>query len=302
MSDNYRPVPAIDCPWCGKSISVWQGKAGPNVLVRWVQGQRRPMEALPDDVAAEVRSTGALADLELPGSFRITGWCPAGHTTEARCACVDGVWTDTDYSETQQLADEATERRRIELLRRSWSRRKYPYVGDDAAADVATPPGRRVLRRHDLNEFLAEHAADVDEPFTFVVVDGVLRVAPRRSEHVACSGHQPVEAAGEITFEADDDGRWRVSEVTNHSTGFCPESSCFDAIEDALWVPGIEHPGRFTTAFEFRRCPACGEPNLVKDEYYGCAACDTPLPLTWNLGTSAPTVSEKDASSPSTDP
>jgi hypothetical protein len=68
--------------------------------------------------------------------------------------------------------------------------------------------------------------------------------------------------------------------------GYCPESSCCDAVEDALWLAGIEHPGGFTSAFELRRCPGCGERNLVKDEYYVCAACDPP---SRRPGTSAPT-------------
>lgn len=301
MFDDYEPVPAIDCPWCGQLIRLWQGKDGPNVLVRWIQGQRRPVEGLPPESASEVRPAGALDDLELPASFAITGWCPSDHRTEARCSCVDGVWTDSDLSETQRLADEATERARVDLLRRSWSRRKYQYVGDGAEAAATTPPGRQIMRRRDLDEFLSERIDEVEEPFTYVVVDGVLRVAARRSEHVACAGHGPVEAAGEISFERDDDGRWRVSEVSNQSAGYCPESSCFDAVDHALSLPGIEHPGGFTSAFEFRRCPGCGERNLVKDDYYACGACDTPLPDSWNFGADAPTVDGGDGPSASTD-
>ncbi|CAM5508234.1 hypothetical protein STANM309S_03657 [Streptomyces tanashiensis] len=54
-------------------------------------------------------------------------------------------------------------------------------------------------------------AAELTEPFTFVVgTDGILRLAPRRSEHVACAGGAMVLSAGEIGFvrEADRiDGR-----------------------------------------------------------------------------------------------
>lgn len=40
-------------------------------------------------------------------------------------------------------------------------------------------PGHAVLTR--------ENITGVDEPFTFVIdLDGTLRLAPRRSEHVAC--------------------------------------------------------------------------------------------------------------------
>jgi hypothetical protein len=84
--------------------------------------------------------------------------------------------------------------------------------------------------------------------------------------------------------------------------GYCPESSCCDAVEDALWLAGIEHPGGFTSAFELRRCPGCGERNLVKDEYYVCAACDPPLPQTWNFGADAPSVNDGDGAPTSSDP
>ena len=60
------------------------------------------------------------------------------------------------------------------------------------------------------------------EPFTFVVdLEGVLRLAPRRSEHVACAGGRPVLSAGEVSFERGPDG-WEVTSATNQSTGYCP--------------------------------------------------------------------------------
>jgi hypothetical protein len=61
------------------------------------------------------------------------------------------------------------------------------------------------------------------ESFTFVIdLGGALRLAPRRGEHVACADGAPVLSAGEITFLRDQD-RWTVSEVSNPSTGCCPD-------------------------------------------------------------------------------
>jgi hypothetical protein len=123
-------------------------------------------------------------------------------------------------------------------------------------------------------------SADIDrmapdgEPFTYVVdLDGTLRVAPRRSEHVACAGGRPVLAAGEIAFERPDGG-WEVAEVSNQSTGYCPDPVSWPEVARALDRAGIAHPDGFTATFVFRHCPGCGELNVVKDEYYVCAFCD----------------------------
>jgi hypothetical protein len=72
----------------------------------------------------------------------------------------------------------------------------------------------------------------------------------------------------------------RPYHVTNLSTGYCPEPSCWPAVAEALDVAMIRHDGSFTEAFHFRRCPACGERNVLKD---GAIACDADLPLRWNL-------------------
>jgi len=118
---------------------------------------------------------------------------------------------------------------------------------------------------------------------TFVVdLGGHLRLADRRSEHVACAGGQPVLSAGEITFMLEDDGV-RVTSVTNQSTGYCPAPSSWTHVGEALRRIGVEDPGGFTTEFIFRRCPACRELNLVKDAWFVCALCEADLPPTWNV-------------------
>ncbi|GAA3760002.1 hypothetical protein [Micromonospora maritima] len=126
-------------------------------------------------------------------------------------------------------------------------------------------------------------ATELDEPATFVVdLRGTLRVAPRQSEHVACAAGQDVLAAGEITFAASNTG-YVVQAVSNQSTGYCPDPDCWPAVAAALDRLGIPHPGGFTAALTFRRCTACGQRNIVRDDDFACALCDGALPPHWNF-------------------
>src|SRR5262249_42562865 len=103
---------------------------------------------------------------------------------------------------------------------------------------------------------------ELAEPFTYVVdASGGLRLAPRRSEHVVCAGGEAVLGAGEIAFTRTADG-WRVDEISNQSTGYCPAPGCWPAVAAALDRAGIPRPDAFTHPIVFRRCPACGERNL----------------------------------------
>jgi hypothetical protein len=107
---------------------------------------------------------------------------------------------------------------------------------------------------------------------TFVVDEqGNILVADRRCEHISCSGGHPVLAAGEMSFLVSDSGL-EVVEVSNQSTGFCPEPESWPVVASALDRIGIPHPGRFTQEVLFRRCPACGERNIVKDDWFVCGA------------------------------
>ncbi|MBO2454452.1 hypothetical protein J4573_45705 [Actinomadura barringtoniae] len=140
--------------------------------------------------------------------------------------------------------------------------------------------GQAIASRDDLADWLAGQAEEErTEPFTFVIdLSGMLRLAPQRSEHVACAGGEPVLSAGEITFE---DGLTvsEVSEVSNQSTGYCPDVTSWPAVAAALDRAGIEGPGAFTQPIVFRHCSQCGQRNIVKDDYYVCAACEGPLPV-----------------------
>lgn len=154
--------------------------------------------------------------------------------------------------------------------------RTYRYVGPgEIRRRVAgDPAGSPVRSPSDL---------PLDEPLTYVVtVDEILRIANRRSEHVACAGGGDVLAAGEL-IASRVAGIVRIVDVSNQSTGYCPEPACWPAVARSLDSAGIAHPGHFTIAVTFRRCNACGERNLVKDDWFECAICGAELPASWNF-------------------
>ncbi|WP_342374685.1 hypothetical protein NVS55_25485 [Myxococcus stipitatus] len=161
----------------------------------------------------------------------------------------------------------------------------YPYVGPEEIRrrSIAAPPGALILSPPDLPSWLADHPDALVEGATYVVdLRGRLRLAPRRSEHVACAGGEEVLAAGEMGFVS----QWRtptVSAVSNLSTGYRPDVSCWDAVAESLARAGLSAPSGFTTSVHFRRCPACGESTLVKEQWFVCTFCDADLPLEWNV-------------------
>lgn len=169
--------------------------------------------------------------------------------------------------------------------------RVYRYAGPREFMElVRAGRGGRVVRGPaDLTEWLAsQDPQERTEPLTYVVgTDGLLRVAPRRSEHVVCAEGGPVLAAGELTLSPDaltlSPGTGVVA-VSNQSTGYCPDPDCWPAVAAALDRAGIDRPSALTDPVVFRRCPGCGERNLVKDGFFVCALCDADLPAEWNLG------------------
>ena len=164
--------------------------------------------------------------------------------------------------------------------------RTYCYVGPREIGEAARrqPSGTRIFSLGDLHVWLAN--ADTDRMVdgtsiaTFVVaLNHELLLAPRRSEHVACASGGPVLSAGEITFGDN----FVVTEITNQSTGFCPEPESWVSVETALDRIGLAHPGRFTTEIVYRLCPTCHERNAVKDSWFYCAMCDGKLTEHWNF-------------------
>lgn len=177
---------------------------------------------------------------------------------------------------------------------------RYRYVGpaelhDQRPSAEAVTVGSSVV----LDRWLAGRGrAELDEPFTFVVThDGSLRLAPRRSEHVALAAGRDVLAAGEMMFTREAGVR-RVVEVTNQSTGYCPDPDCWTAVGRALDRLGLKHPGAFTTKLVFRRCPSCGERNIVREGDFTCALCDGVLPVHWNFAPVAGTTMREPAAKP----
>ncbi|PVC92064.1 hypothetical protein [Streptomyces sp. CS014] len=164
--------------------------------------------------------------------------------------------------------------------------RSYRYVGpaDLKAAVGPGSGGHRIGSAADFTHWIAERtASELLEPFTFVVsTDGMLRLAPRRSEHVACAGGEDVLSAGEISFIREVD-RWVVDDVSNQSTGYCPDVVSWPAVAHALDAIELGHPSRFTHHVVFRRCPGCQEHNIVREDDFVCVFCCSDLPKAWNL-------------------
>ena len=165
--------------------------------------------------------------------------------------------------------------------------RHYSYVGPPAVLEQSrdTEPGSVVRTRADLEQWLESRRsasnADGTLTATFVIdATGLLRLADQRSEHVACAQGGPVLSAGEITFDLSD---LSVPDVSNQSTGFCPEPESWSHVADALDRLDVTHPACFTIPIVFRLCPRCGERSIVKDDWYVCALCDAELPRVWNF-------------------
>ncbi|MFG3137733.1 hypothetical protein ACGFZA_16165 [Streptomyces sp. NPDC048211] len=148
--------------------------------------------------------------------------------------------------------------------------------------------GCRIGSAADFDAWIAGRlSAELAEPFTFVVgMDAALRLAPRRSEHVACAGGDMVLSAGEISFIREAD-RWTVSEVSNQSTGYCPDGSSWPEVARALDDVELGRPSGFTHEMVFRRCPDCQEHNIVREDDFVCVFCGSGLPVVWNVDPAA---------------
>lgn len=166
------------------------------------------------------------------------------------------------------------------------SLREYQYVGPDEIREVSRtqPSGIPIRNVRDIETWLetgpTEQLPDGSWVATFTIsTDQILYLAPRRSEHVACASGGPVLSAGEVTI----DDEFNIAEISNQSTGFCPEPDSWKSVQPVLDQLGLNHPGEFTNAVVFRRCPKCKERNIVKDSWFYCQICDAKLPDTWNF-------------------
>ena len=170
--------------------------------------------------------------------------------------------------------------------------RLYAYVGPpEIARDVAAmPPGKAISSIKDIRAWIAETwqkpGADGRLIATFIVDEmGLLRIADRRSEHVACAGGKAVRSAGEIIFDVSAK-EIAIQAVTNQSTGYCPEPESWPAVVTALETTGLDHSdlNGFDPAFAFRRCQSCQTVNIIKDGVFRCSLCGGKLPVLWSFG------------------
>lgn len=153
--------------------------------------------------------------------------------------------------------------------------RVHRYAGPEEIARRALeqPVGTIVRSASELAQATRTHGGTS----TYVVgFDGLLRVAPRESEHVACAGAPFALTAGELVME-----RGRFVSASNLSTGFCPDETSFPALGRAL--SGIASPEAFEPTFVLRRCEACGARCVVKEEVFECAECGADLPKAYNF-------------------
>jgi hypothetical protein len=160
-------------------------------------------------------------------------------------------------------------------------------TGSDGGPRYHKAPVRRVLTA----DYQAGHPGRVrpghgegvlsgarDGVVTFVVDrEGHLRFGPRRFEHVSLSRGEPVRAAGELRLERRAEGLV-ATDISNQSTGYCPDASGWEAVSAALDALKVARPDGWTTVFQFRTCPNCGEINVVKDDCLVCGVCEADLP------------------------
>lgn len=165
----------------------------------------------------------------------------------------------------------------------------YQYVGPAEIREAVRdqPAGALIQQAHDVSEWLrtqgVTQASREATAVTYTIGEDMrLHIADRHSEHVACAAGGPVTAAGEMTFEYQD-GEIVVTEVSNQSTGFCPEPLCWEVVALVLDQIPIARPETMTANFLFRLCPSCNERNLVKDDWFVCALCEADLPREWNF-------------------
>jgi len=93
MFDWYQPSASFDCPNCGRPLSDWQGKDGPNALLVWREETAAPVDQRVDD---DLRVPAArIAALRLPSEFVIYTTCCGRFLIEAICETEFETWVRT---------------------------------------------------------------------------------------------------------------------------------------------------------------------------------------------------------------
>ncbi|WP_020472974.1 hypothetical protein [Zavarzinella formosa] len=169
--------------------------------------------------------------------------------------------------------------------------RLYRYIGPQQIADrvTASPAGCPIRSAADVVRWARESGQqpgpDGSVIATFVIdATGLLLIADRHSEHVACAGRLPVRSAGEITF-ALSGNEVEITAVSNQSTGYCPEPDSWAAVMESLTASSLEPPSGFSPRCVFRLCVRCAAKNIVKDGVFECGVCGAELSVTYNCQT-----------------
>jgi hypothetical protein len=167
--------------------------------------------------------------------------------------------------------------------------REYVYIGRKELKRLLQQPLQRkcIAQSDDVLAWIKESKqvlqSDKTVIATFIIdADQKLWIADRHSEHVVCAAGHSVLSAGEITFHVDL-GTVEVVEISNQSTGYCPEPESWWAVSAALSQLNMPHPSDFTAAYLFRRCDACKNINIIKDGWFECEVCQAPLNQQWNF-------------------
>ena len=193
---------------------------------------------------------------------------------------------------------------------------KYKYVGPKDIVDRVAPEliGFSINTVSDIHKWIQKWEESVGQnsgtgmrgmamieeeiTATFVINEqGQLLVSDRHSEHVVCAGGKNVLSAGEISFSICESLKggenrsiqdtntklYKVSKITNQSTGYCPRPESWEYVQKALSGIGVEHPDNFTNSFDFRFCFNCENINLIKESFFECAICGNDLDLEWNF-------------------
>lgn len=164
----------------------------------------------------------------------------------------------------------------------------YAYVGPEEIMERVHEKymGHQINRQKDIIQWMNHsHQKFIDDSVTvtFVISEHQeLLINDRHSEHVMCAGGEKVFSAGEMTFILDKKTIY-IHEISNQSTGYCPEPSSWKMVEQVLAKTDLDYPEYFTNAFEFRYCMSCENINLVKEAVYECAVCGIELDSSWNF-------------------
>ncbi|MEG8277530.1 hypothetical protein [Streptomyces sp. AHA2] len=74
-----------------------------------------------------------------------------------------------------------------------------------------------------------------------------------------------------------------MTEVSNQSTGYCPNATSWAAVARNLDEVGLERPSSFSHEVVFRPCLDRQEHDIVREDDFICVFCGSDLPQTWNV-------------------